>query len=179
MLILHHITRGWRLSLLLLAGLLLAGCQSTETFYRGYLADNQSVAPLMAEAQGSWQTIDIDLNYHTEKIDEMLNISGTIDFGLYHQLSSSRINRLNFHLFFLDNEAKVLQTASLARALYAQPETQLYFDTSLPVPSGAQSIAFGYEGKAQEDGGSKGGSAGSGEGGGGTFLFYDLPKRPN
>lgn len=177
----NKIGKKWCLWLVLLAGLLLTGCQSTETFYRGYIADNKSVAPLThaEEPTGHWKTFDIDLNYQYDSSGNGLNISGTIDFGLFYELNTSRISSIDFYLFFLDDESRVLNTARLFRSLYLSPKETIVFNTSVTPPSGATSIAFGYSGRAQEDGGGGKTSSGMGAGGGGTFLFYDLPKRPN
>lgn len=173
--------KRWCLWLVLLASLLLIGCQSTETFYRGYLAGNESVAPLTPAGSptGQWKTFDIDLNYQYGSSGNDLNISGTIDFGLFYELNTSRIETIDFYLFFLDSESRVLNTARLFRSLSLDPEETITFNTSVTPPSGAKSIAFGYSGRAREDGGGGKTSSGMGEGGGGTFLFYDLPKRPN
>lgn len=171
--------RGWSFCLSLATILLLTGCQSTETFYRGYLAGNESVTPLTLPGSpaGHWQTFDIDLNYRYDASGNNLDISGTIDFGLFYELNTSRIERIDVYLFFLDHDSKVLETARLFRAITADPEETIAFKKNLQVPPSAKAIAFGYRGMAREDGGGRHSSE-IGEGGGGTFFFDDLPKRP-
>ncbi|HKJ05515.1 MAG TPA: hypothetical protein VJ974_07960 [Geopsychrobacteraceae bacterium] len=168
---------GWMLPLLFLFIFGLAGCQSTESFYRGYRVENQSIAPLstLETQQGAWKTFDIDLTYQYQKTDNILNISGTTTLGLYYELNTSRIRTLDLFLFFLDDESKVLETTYLVRRLEFNPEEKQTFVKSLNIPTEAASIAFGYKGTAQEDGS---GTDSSDGGGGSQQIFFDLPKRP-
>jgi hypothetical protein len=165
---------GWAFALMLLA---LVGCQSSATFYRGYQADTANVAPLaqVAEQQGRWETFDLDLNYRYRYADRMLDISGAIDLGLYHEINTRLIRSLNVYLFFVDDQARVLETAWLVRSARFRPEESLSFAKSLKVPAGTAALAFGYDGEAREDGGDGRGDRGGG--GGGLHIFSNLPKR--
>jgi hypothetical protein len=104
-----------------------------------------------------------------------MNISGIANFALYHEMNISHIRNMDLYLFFLDKEAKVLETVQLAKAQYASPDDQLSFTKNLPIPAGSKSFAFGYRGAAHGDGGGGGVSF---DGGGGMEFFSDLPKRP-
>lgn len=168
---------GWAVALLILASFILTGCQSTESFYRGYQAQNDSISQLSTDGtqQGYWKTFDIDMSYQYDYADNVLNISGALALGLYYEMNISRIKSMDIFLFFLDDESKVLQTAYISRSMINWPDEGLLFTKSINVPAGAKAIAFGYRGKALGDDG--GGDEGLG-GGGGMEFFSDLPKRP-
>ena len=163
--------------LVLLLLLLLPGCQSIETYYRGYHAEGESVTTLapIEQAQGTWRTFDLALNYSYGYADNLLKISGNIDLGLYYEMNTRRIERLNVFIFFLDDKSSVIQTAFLSSLISFDPQESLTFARKLKVPTGAYAIAFGYSGEARRDG--EGGSDSDGRGGGGLDFFYDLPKR--
>lgn len=165
------------LVLLLLSGPVLSGCQSTETFYRGYKADNEGLVMLSTPAgQKTWKTFDLTLSYQYEQSEGILDIHGSALFSLYYELNVGYISNLDLYLFFLDKNALVLETTQLAKVIYSRPEDEVSFRKRLPVPDGATSFTFGYRGMAYGDGG--GMSTGDGGGGGGSKLFYELPKRP-
>ncbi len=90
-------------------------------------------------------------------------------------MNTSKIEKLDTYLFFLDDEARAIETAALSRALPFVPEVGLTLSKELKVPAGAEAIAFGYFGEAGRNGG--GGSDHAGGSGGGMEDFYDLPKR--
>ncbi|MDT8419434.1 MAG: hypothetical protein RQ754_03300 [Desulfuromonadales bacterium] len=161
----------WGTSLLLLGILLVAGCQTTETFFLGYRADHDRTVPLIT-TDGSWKSFDLNLTYRMEAETGRLNITGTLDFSLYHQLNSAMINRLALYLFFLDDQNQVLQATNLLSTLHADPATSFPFAANVAVPPGSRAIAFGYEGQSSEDGGKELGGAGA------SFFFSDLPRRP-
>lgn len=163
------------LSLIVLAGLILSGCQSTATFYQGYKAEDKNVIPLTGQAaQGSWETFDVNLIYRAEQSGNMLNVDGTVNFSFYHTANISRIRNLSLYLFLLDEDAQVLETELLIRTGLTQPEDQLSFAGNLAIPAEARSFAFGYRGQAHGDDND---SLGQG-GGGGMEFISDLPKRP-
>ncbi len=173
MLTYHKKITGAGLVLLLLV---IAGCQSIESYYHGYHAAGESVSMLVPveQAQGAWKTFDLELNYAYGYADNLMKISGTIDFGLYYELNTRRIERFDSFIFFLDDKSSVIETAVLSTQISFNPEESLSFARELQVPPGAYAIAFGYRGEARRDG--EGGSGPDGKGGGGLDFFYDLPK---
>ncbi len=91
-------------------------------------------------------------------------------------MNTSRIEKLDTYLFFLDDKARVIETATLSRALPFVAEVGLTFSKELKVPAGAEAIAFGYIGETGRNGGGGSDHAGGG-GGGGMEDFYNLSKR--
>jgi len=166
---------GWTLPLFFLLFFGLTSCQSTESFYRGYTVENESLSPL-GNQQGSWKTFDLELTYQYQQTDNILDITGSAALSLYYELNTSRIRTLDVYLFLLDDESKVLETVYLTRRLEFSPEENLTFTKTLKIPPGTTSIAFGYKGTALGDGG--GDDFSSGAFGGGQEIFYDLPTRP-
>ena len=158
--------------------LLMSGCKSIETYYQGYKAGSENTTSLITaeNQQGRWKTFDIDLNYQYDYAGNLLKISGTIDLGLYYEMNTSRIDRLDAYLFFLDDKARVIETAALLSSLPFYAEENLTFTKELKVPTATDSIAFGYYGEARRDGGG-GSDPHGGGGGGGLDYFYDLPKK--
>ncbi len=158
--------------------LTVAGCQSTTSFYRGYHAESASCAPLMRleNQQGSWKTFDLELNYEYDYKGDDLNISGTLDLGLYYEIITNRILSLDVYLFFLDDNTRVMETRFLSRELDFEGGSALTFAKHLKVPAGTDSISFGYEGKARTDG-NAGDNLNGGGGGGSVEYFSSLPKR--
>lgn len=157
---------------------LLPGCQSTETFYLGHISQNSSNFALTEAPnyQGQWETFDLSFSFQAQRQDNWLEISGSMVFGNYYQLNSSRINRIDFYLFFIDDQARVLETRRLYSRRNINPEVTRQFQARLAIPTAARAVSFGYDGRARGDGGDGGGFRGGG--GGGIDLFRELPKRP-
>ena len=158
----------------ILATLLLSGCKSVESYYRGYLSTNQSSFDLVdnSKRQGSWETFDLKLDYQTEMKGEILDVSGMVTFGNYYAMNSAQIVVFDAYLFWLDEDAKVLGTTRLARSVSVQGSDPIRFSESLRVPAGTKALSFGYSGESQGDGGYERG------GGGGLEAFESLPKKP-
>lgn len=156
-------------AIFLLTTMVLAGCQSIESYYRGYKPDNKNIISLSKPGppKGEWKTFHVTVDYQYSYSGSVLNISGSAALNLYYKLNDSRIRNLTVYLFFLDNESKVIETAVLVKALDSNPNLVLDFSKELTAPPGTQSIAFGYSGEStgEEDRGNR-------------EPFYELPKRP-
>ncbi len=156
-----------------LALVLLFGCKSTESFYRGYTSQNSSNFALTDSGvqPGDWKTFDLLLAYQVEKMPATLTVSGSITFSNYYQLNAYQIQTLDLYLFFLDDMAKVLQTARVSSAINVYADDLIHFNQTLQIPPGATALSFGYNGMAREDGGGHGDEGG----GGGQVWFTELP----
>jgi hypothetical protein len=165
------------IAVIILTGLALAACQPqpVATYYKGYQADKSAMVRLdRVPAQGHWKTFDLGVDYQFERQGNELDIRGAARHGLYYELNTSRIIALDLYLHFADQEGRVLETALLKTVVNAAPEDEIPFSDRITIPAGATAFAFGYVGRAREDGGQ---DKDNGGGGGGTDYYDNLPKR--
>ena len=151
--------------LLTLAG---TGCVTTSALYRGNSVSPEQVVAIQDAGphKDSVETFDIVINYTFVRGGDVLDISGqTALTERYPQLYAG-LKYLYLYLFFLDADSRVLETVSLANAMNGNLEERFEFSRSLPVPTGAVGISFGYNGEVIE---------GAGEGLMSAHTFYRLP----
>lgn len=161
---------GWRnYVLLLLAGVLLGGCQSALLTSSGRMVPASQRIELAANGtqSGSWATRDLSINYRCVESSGQLQILGNIQFGDYLRNGYRYIVYFHSGVLLLDAQGRVLANRSLTTTNAYANSTQLVpFKRTFDLPAGTTAIAFTYTGQAR--------SVSSDNGGGGT-SFYHYP----
>lgn len=149
---------------LLLVG---SGCAATPTaaLFQGNPVDSQQVVAMQTGGPhgGTFENFDIRIEYRHTLDGAVFELAGGATLGAHYQMMYDRIRDLRIYLFFVDSDARVLETASLVWAAVGSTSQPLGFSRFLKVPEGAAGFAFGYDGKVSEWEGS--------------VSFYLLPLR--
>jgi hypothetical protein len=125
------------------------GCAETTTLFKGNsVALEHVIAITQGQSLGQWGTFDLLLDYQIERSDEMLEIAGQAILSDHYQANYGSIVNLYIYIFFVDDNARVLQNDLLAMAWTSNPDEVYTFAKSYRLPAGATSLAFGYSGSA-------------------------------
>ena len=153
--------------LLLLAGVLLSGCQGVFLTSSGRLVPPRDRINLAGagEQAGSWQTRDLLIHYKYVRTADQLQISGDMQFGDYLRKVFPFIIYFHSGVLLLNDQGRVLATKNLATTnSYADSSTLVPFRVTYALPPGTTAIAFTYTGQAR--------SISSNDGGVGTSFYY-------
>ncbi len=133
--------------------LLLGGCQSVSSYYRGdkIEKDRYLVLDEKVSQKGQWKAFDLTIAYQLQPFNDRLKVSGSVQLSDYLMMSIRRIENLDVYLFFLDREKWVVETVQIAKVFSEYPEQVISFKQELPLPEQAWAVSFGYRGQVQED----------------------------
>jgi hypothetical protein len=163
-----HFQYKWRTAvLLLLAGMLLSGCQGSFLSSSGKLVPPRDRITLAAagEQSGSWETRDLLIHYKYVRTANRLQISGNMQFGDYLRKVYPSIIYFHAGMLMLNEQGRVLATRSVATTnSYANSSTLVPFRATYDLPPGTTAIAFTYTGQGR--------SISSGDGAVGTSFYY-------
>ena len=118
--------------------------------------------------QGLWKTNELAIKYQYQMTPETLKIAGTIELVGGFATGFSYITHLAVYLLFLDNQGIVIENA----LIYAGENNlsipiPMLFEKTIPIPEGAQTISFAYDGELAD----------SGHNGGAAYNIWLSPSR--
>jgi hypothetical protein len=139
-----------KLACLLLACLLplAAACVETAMLYRGATVSSVPVVALQEgpPVAGRWETFDLAIDYTYQRNGDNLELSGQAALSQHYQMNYSGVLRMQTYLFFLDRDARVLETAFFVTPWTSDVEDIQKFSKSYPMPAGTTGLSFGYSG---------------------------------
>lgn len=143
----------YSLAVIMLLSLPACQPQNVSNYYQGLRTNPAESLSLSGKEpqSGQWQTFDMLLDYRYQAGGGTLRISGNAALSEFYQLNINVLRKLDIYLFFLDENARVLETVLLVNALSSNPESPLSFQKELTIPSAATAIDFGYDGVARGD----------------------------
>jgi hypothetical protein len=123
---------------------------------------------------GAWETRDVRIDYEYLNQDNRLTISGHVMLNDYLTTGFTVLDYLRIHLFFLDNDGKVVEAAALKNIAYRRwmITNRMQFRHLAQLPEGAVSFAFGYTGRVRDGGRDR---DSDGIGGGTDWEFWEVP----
>lgn len=101
------------------------------------------------DQKGEWKTNELAIQFQYQMTPETLNISGTTELVGGMATGFRWITRLELYLLFLDNQGIVIEPV-LIYSLGNQHATDTLpkvSETTIPIPEGARTISFAYEGE--------------------------------
>jgi hypothetical protein len=140
-----------KVSLLMIAALTLAGCGGSLFTYKGYkVTQNNLVVRLQdGNQQGVWKTNELAITYQYQMSPETLKVAGTTELVGGFKIGFSWIERLAVYLLFLDNQGIVIENVLIYSAgnHHYIDTIPMEFERTIPMPEGARTISFAYEGE--------------------------------
>lgn len=143
--------------------LVTAGCAGLSSSFAGNKVSN---APIVSIKQGGqetsrWQTFDLITDYNYKYEGDVFEISGVAVLSDHYSMTYDSLKDLRVFIFLLDADARVLESAQIARSLTSNLDEKLSFNVALKAPPGLASFSFGYDGQVLEQRGGR--------------SFYNLP----
>jgi len=136
--------------LLTVAAFIIAGCGGRLFTYKGDKVTQQNLmVPLMdGNQRGEWKTNELAIKYQYKITPETMNIAGTTELLGGFATGFSQIGRLAVYLLFLDNQGIVIENVLIYSAgnRYSSNMFPMAFEKTIPVPEGARTISFAYDG---------------------------------
>lgn len=132
---------------------LCAGCVPVSSQFVGNpVSTEQKIITLQPGGPhaDSWQNFEITIDYQYKWDNDLFEISGVAELSQHYEMMYTNLRDLKVYLFFLDDQAHVLQTHMLDRSLTGLIDEKLDFTKFYKTPSGTKNIAFGYDGRVSE-----------------------------
>jgi hypothetical protein len=144
-----------KIFVLMIAAFSLAGCSGRLLTYKGDKVTQKNLMVLLKDGnqQGQWKTSELAITYQYQKSPETLKIDGTTELVGGFAIGFRWITRLAVYLLFLDNQGIVIENVliySLGGRL-ATDTIPMVFESTMPIPEGARTISFAYEGELDRD----------------------------
>ena len=156
--------------LLGIAAVIISGCGGRLFTYKGDKVTQQNLMVVLKDGnqQGEWKTNELAIKYQYQMTPETLKIAGTIELVGGFATGFSYITHLAVYLLFLDNQGIVIENA----LIYAGENNisipiPMGFERTIPIPEGAQTISFAYDGELAD----------SGQDGGAAYNIWLSPSR--
>lgn len=148
-------------SLLIIA----SGCVEIPMLYHG---NTVSSVPVIALQEGSpnagrWETFDLIIDYKYIQKGDRFEISGKASLSQHYQMTYDSLRRMCVYIFFLDKDARVLETAFLVNEWFGSTQDIQEFSKTYKVPIGTTGFSFGYFGEVSAEMGNN--------------TFYKLPLK--
>jgi len=121
-------------------------CSCAGLSYQGKTAEQKPI--VLKDGDGVWKNDDLSVNYHCQRTQNALRISGSVDLGrgIVNNFSTIEYFRLQIHL--LDAQGKISDTRLLADSGHLVKIETWHFKQDIPLPSGAEAMVFSYAGRA-------------------------------
>ncbi|MBI5590859.1 MAG: hypothetical protein HY881_10290 [Deltaproteobacteria bacterium] len=139
--------------LLMIAAITIAGCGGRLFTYKGDKVTQQNLIIVLKDGnqQGVWKTNELAIKYQYQMTPETLKFTGTVELVGGFAIGFNYVNHLAVYLLFLDNQGVVLENA----LIYAGENNlsipiPMGFERTIPIPEGAQSISFAYDGELMD-----------------------------
>lgn len=145
----------------------IAGCQTTASFFQGkQVLQEEAVELRKAADEGTWETFDLKIRYRVSLDHGLMGISGKADFSHHYKYNYELLYDLNLYLLLLDAEYRVVETRRVRFVPPLDIESSFLFEEQLNVPPDIAAFSFAYDGSARE---------GARDGWGGS-SFWHHPK---
>jgi hypothetical protein len=136
---------------LMIASFTIASCGGRLYSYKGIQVTHDNLIAELKEGnqQGVWKTNELAVTYQYQMTPEALKIKGRTQLLGGFAIGFSWIKRLSVNLLFLDEQGVVIENVLIFSVgnHYAIDTIPMLFDQTIPVPEGARSISFAYEGE--------------------------------
>jgi hypothetical protein len=133
--------------IILIALLVLSGCQSTSPFYTGKQVAPEQVTPVFGEAEkDKWSTFDLTITYNFNNESNNFNIDGQIELSDHYRMNYNSLRRLELYLLFLDSNSQVVEATKIFNNRSEYLDDTLTFTGSLVIPKDSVAFSFAYEG---------------------------------
>ena len=143
-----------KLASLFLACLLVfsAGCVETAMLYHGAHVTSVPVVVLQEgpPVAGRWETFDMVIDYKYQRHGDRLELSGQAALSQHYQMNYAGVSRMQTYLFFLDQDARVLETAFFVTPWSNGVEDIQEFSKSYTMPAGTTALSIGYSGAVND-----------------------------
>ncbi|MCX5881739.1 MAG: hypothetical protein NTU74_08045 [Deltaproteobacteria bacterium] len=144
-----------KIIVLMIAVFTLAGCSGRLFTYKGDKVTQKNLMVLLKDGnqQWVWKTNELAITYQYQMSPETLKIDGTTELVGGFATGFRWITRLSVYLLFLDNQGIVIENDliySLGNRL-ATDTIPMVFERTIPIPVGARTISFAYEGVLDGD----------------------------
>ncbi|HEY5673774.1 MAG TPA: hypothetical protein VIR78_08720 [Malonomonas sp.] len=145
------------MGLVLLCGLMLAGCQPTTGLYLGAKALPATVVPLpdALKAEQHWRDLYVRVDYRIQQQGNRLTATGVFSFADYPQLNMARVQDFKLKLFLLNKDQLVVDYLDLYRTLGHSLRDGMAFSKTLEISPEVTALSFGYEGDFIDDNGTR------------------------
>jgi hypothetical protein len=164
------------ISVLAILGIL-SGCFFATTARSNRVIDQKYLLSIDSGSNGPavWHGDELLITYTTSRHSGSLDMTGKIEVTGGIQYFTS-FDEMSVEIFFTDDSGKVLDRRPLYNAGYrvSIDDWGMTFHRTVPVPTGATFMAFGYDGRAREGGG---GGFGSNDNGGTAYSFWFSPLK--
>jgi hypothetical protein len=136
--------------ILITAGIFSA-CSHSLFTYKGDKVTQKNFMVLLKDGdqKGVWKTNELAIKYQYQMTPEALHIAGTTELLGGFSTGFDQIQRLAVYLLFLDNQGIVIESALVyltANYRMINP-IPMNFEKTIPVPEGARTISFAYDGE--------------------------------
>jgi len=142
--------------ILMIAAVTIAGCSGGLFTYKGAQVTQESLMAQLKDGnqQGVWKTNELAITYQYQMTPEILKIAGTTELLGGFAIGFSWIKHLAVNLLFLDNQGIVIENALIYSAgNHRSIDTiPMDFEKTIPIPEGARTISFAYEGELRGSG---------------------------
>jgi len=136
--------------LLVIAAFTIAGCGGRLFTYNGYKVTQQNLMVVLeyGNQQGEWKTNELAIKYQYQMTPETFKIAGTTELAGGLATGFSYISHLAVYLLFLDNQGIVIENSLVyAGQNNISLEIPMDFERTIPIPEGAITISFAYDGE--------------------------------
>ena len=127
------------------------GCAEIKEFYHGNTVSSVPVIVLQEGTPnaGRWETFDLIIDYEYILKSNRITISGEASLTQHYQMLYTSIPRMVTYIFFLDEDSRVLETASFINLWTDSTRDIQVFSKNYIVPDRTKKISIGYSGEAQ------------------------------
>lgn len=132
------------------AGIVSACSPSLFTYKGGKITQKNFMVLLKdGDQKGVWKTDELAIKYQYQMTPEALHIAGTTELLGGLSTGFDQIQRLAVYLLFLDNQGIVIEnTLVYLTANYRMMNPiPMNFEKTIPIPEGARTISFAYDGE--------------------------------
>ncbi|GEM_PF-1884359 len=156
--------------LLMITVFTIAGCGGRLFTYKGYKVTQENLMVVLKDGnqQGEWKTNEIAIKYQYQMTHETLKIDGTTELAGGLATGFTYIPHLAVYLLFLDNQGIVIENDLIyAGQNNISMQIPMSFERTIPIPEGAKTISFAYDGELTD----------SGQDGGAAYNIWLSPSR--
>jgi hypothetical protein len=138
------------IAVLAIAAFTSAGCGGSLFSYKGDRVTQQNlIVPLMeGDQKGMWKTNELAITYQYQMTPENMKIAGTTELVGGFNIGFNFIQKLVVYLLFLDDQGIVLENVVIYSIgnHHAIDFIPMRFEKTVPIPEGARTISFAYDG---------------------------------